>query len=720
MPLSPRLVLLATLAFSSLATAATAVATSGDASSAAPATATSAAARRIPAHEDIWLLKRVGAPVASPDGQWVAFSVSEPAYDDKQASDVWLVRTDGTQPPRRLTNTRAGESGLAWSADSRRLAFSSKRDADDVAQVYVLDLAQGGDAQRITSLVLGARAPQFSPDGTQLLFISNPYPGALNEADNKKAQEAEKARKYNARVYTGFPVRNWDRWVDTRRPHVYVQAVDPTAAARDLLAGTKLAAMPGYSGRGGDGGEEVDAAWTPDGKAVVFAASIDRDQSAHAFTSMDLWQVPVAGGEPQRLTAAGDNWGRPRFSADGKWLAALHERRNGDKVYVATRLATVPWSAAGGTFTQMKLVTAGLDRAVSSFALSPDSKEAWFSAEDSGGENLYAVPLAGGKVRTVAAPERGLYTNVATGTARGSAMVAAYESATAPAEIVRVDVARGTHTALTHFNDAKLAQLDLPPLEEFWFTSKRGATIHNFVVRPPGFDPAKKYPLFVMIHGGPHTMWRDQFFLRWNYHLLSSRGIVFVLTNYTGSTGFGEAFAQGIQNDPLIGPGLELNEAADAAIAKYSFIDGSRQCAGGASYGGHLANWLLASTTHYRCLVSHAGLVNLEVQWGTSDTIYGREVNMGGPHWEGGKGWQEQNPIKYAGRFRTPVLVTVGEQDFRVPLNNSLEYWSALQRMQVPSKLLVFPEENHWILKGENSRFWYAEVQDWLAKYLLP
>ena len=700
--------LLAVLAFGLLATASSV------------ATADPAATRRTPTHEDIWLLKRVGAPVASPDGQWAAFSVTEPAYDDKQVSDVWLVATNGVQPPRRLTNTRAGESGLTWSADSRRLAFSSKRDGDDAAQVYVLDLAQGGDAQRITSLVTGARAPQFSPDGTQLLFISNPYPGAMNEADNKKTQEAEKARKYNARVFTSFPVRNWDRWVDARRPHVYVQAADGTAAARDLLAGTKLAANPGFGGRSGDGGEEIDATWTPDGKAVVFAASIDRDQSAYAFTSMDLWQVATAGGEPLRLTAEGDSWARPRFTADGKWLAALHERRNGDKVYVATRLASIPWSANGGDFSKRALVTASFDRSVSSFVLAPDGKEAWFSAEDTGGENLYAVPLAGGKVRTVAAPEHGVYTNVSAGVARGSALLAAYESATAPAEIVRIDAAKGTHTALTHFNDAKLAQLDLPPLEEFWFTSKRGANIHNFLVRPPGFDPAKQYPLFVMIHGGPHTMWRDQFFLRWNYHLLASRGIVFVLTNYTGSTGFGEAFAQGIQNDPLIGPGLEVNEAASAAVAKYSFIDGTRQCAGGASYGGHLANWLQASTTHYRCLVSHAGLVNLEVQWGTSDTIYGREVNMGGPHWEGGKGWQEQNPIKYAGKFRTPVLVTVGEQDFRVPLNNSLEYWSALQRMQVPSKLIVFPEENHWILKGEDSRFWYTEVQDWLAKYLLP
>jgi dipeptidyl aminopeptidase/acylaminoacyl peptidase len=239
-------------------------------------------------------------------------------------------------------------------------------------------------------------------------------------------------------------------------------------------------------------------------------------------------------------------------------------------------------------------------------------------------------------------------------------------------------------------------------------------------VRPPGFDASKKCPLFVLIHGGPHAMWRDQFFIRWNYHLLAARGYVLLLTNYSGSTGFGEEFGRSIQGDPLKGPADEINEAADAAIARFGFIDGTRQCAGGASYGGHLSNWLQASTTRYKCLVSHAGLVNLESQWGTSDTIYGREVNMGGPPWDQAPVWREQNPIRFAAKFRTPVLVTIGENDYRVPLNNTLEYWSALQRMQVPSRLLVFPDENHWILKGENSRFFYDEVGAWLDRWLEP
>ncbi len=206
--------------------------------------------------------------------------------------------------------------------------------------------------------------------------------------------------------------------------------------------------------------------------------------------------------------------------------------------------------------------------------------------------------------------------------------------------------------------------------------------------------------------------------LRWNYHLLTAQGYVLLLTNFVGSTSAGEDFAQAIQGDPLKGPADDVNQAADEAIRRYAFIDGERQCAAGASYGGHLANWLQATTTRYRCLISHAGLVNLETQWGTSDISYDREVAMGGPVWEQGEVWREQNPIRLAANFRTPVLVTFGEKDFRVPVNNGLEYWTALQRQRVESRLIVFPEENHWVLSGENSRYFYKEVADWLARYL--
>jgi dipeptidyl aminopeptidase/acylaminoacyl peptidase len=241
------------------------------------------------------------------------------------------------------------------------------------------------------------------------------------------------------------------------------------------------------------------------------------------------------------------------------------------------------------------------------------------------------------------------------------------------------------------------------------------------IVTPAGFDPSKKYPLFVLIHGGAANMWRDQITLRWNYHLLAKPGYVMLLTDYTGSTGYGEEFARAIQGDVLRGPAEELMEAADEAIRRYPFIDGSRQVAGGASYGGHLANALEAwSGTRFKALLSHAGLANLETQWGTSDYVYGRELAMLGPVWEQSELWKTQNPVRYAAQFKTPMLLSVGEKDFRVPLNNTLEMWTYLQRLQVPSRLLVWPEENHWILNPENSRVFYREVDEWLRRWVEP
>jgi dipeptidyl aminopeptidase/acylaminoacyl peptidase len=696
-----------------------ALAAFGFLSTASPATAAPAAAKRVMTHEDLWLMKRVGAPQPSPDGKWLVVSVTDPAYEESaQFADLWLVAADRSAPARRLTSTRRSESGVTWSQDSRRIAFSTQREGDDSAQIYILDLASAGEAQRITQLTLGARSPVFSPDGRKLLFQSLVYPGAKSEADNKRLDAERKARKWNARIYEGFPIRNWDKWLDERGTHLFVQDLDasgaPVGEPRDLFAGTKLAALPGFSGQIGSGTEDFDAVFAPDSAAIVFPASINRDTAAYAFTNSSLYRQSLTGSEPELLVDSADSFTRPRFSADGKTLYALHEAST-SMTYNLTRLAALSWPVVG----KPRIVTASLDRAVSSYAIAPDSRTVFITAEDAGHEKLYRFSAAGGAATEAFAVGAGVITNIAIPQRTPRlAIYGNWESAVSPAEVVLVTPTSGTVLPLTQFNRARTAALELQPVEHFWFTSSKGRRIHNMIVRPPNFDPQKKYPLVVLIHGGPHTMWRDHFFLRWNYHMLAAPGYVILLTNYSGSTGFGEAAARTIQGDPLKTAGDETNEGADEAIKRYPFIDASRQCAGGASYGGHLANWLQASTTRYRCLISHAGLVNLESQWGTSDTIYSREINNGGPVWEQGPVWREQNPIRYAARFKTPTLVTIGEQDFRVPLNNSLEYWSALQRMRVPSRLVVFPDENHWVLKGENSKLFYRELTQWLGRYL--
>lgn len=676
--------------------------------------AASAQTKRTITHEDVWLMKRVGAPVPSPDGKWVVVSALEPSYvEADQVADLWIVPADGSAKPRRLTSTKGGESGATWSPDGKKIAFSARREGDEVPQIYLLHI-EGGEALRVTTISTGARSPQFSPDGKAILFQSSVFPGTANDDDNKKAAAERKARKWNARVYEGFPIRNWDRWLDDRQTHVFVQSLENGAKAKDLLAGTKMVAEAGFAGITGSGSDDLNPVWSPDGQSIIFAATVNRNIAAYADTNSDLYQVSANGGEPKRLTDGKDGHFAPKFSPDGKTLFCQFNP-NTEKVYNLNRIVSFAWPS----LSQRKIITAGFDRAPSGFALTPDSKTIYFTAEDAGHEKIYSVSASGGEAKLAFEMNSGVYTNLAIpGKAPSAMLFAGWESATSPAEIVRIDLTAKRHSNLTTFNAERLAQLDLPTLRHHWFTSSRGKKIHSLIVLPPNFDENKKYPLLNFIHGGPHTMTRDQFFLRWNYHLLAAPGYVILMTDYTGSTGYGEKFSQEIQGDPLRGPGEELNEAADTVIKDFKWIDASRQAAGGASYGGHLANWLQATTTRYKCLIAHAGLMNLESQWATSDVIYSREVSNGGPVWEQGEIWRTQNPIRHAAKFKTPMLITVGENDFRVPLNNSLESWSIHQRLKIPSKLIVFPEENHWILRGENSRFFYSEVHAWLKRWL--
>jgi dipeptidyl aminopeptidase/acylaminoacyl peptidase len=677
------------------------------------AAAEDAPAKHAITHEDVWLMKRVGAPALSPDGRLVVVPVAEPAYDDAEKSgDLWLLPADGSAPPRQLTFTKGGESGVAWSPDSTRIAFSAKREGDDEAQVYVLDLAGGGEAALVTDVSTGASRPVWRPDGRAILFTSLTWPGATSDADNRKRIGENKARKYNARAYDSFPIRRWDRWLDERRPTLMLQALDGGAPAKDLLAGTALRNAPGFGGDLDNEGDRIEAAWTPDGSRIVFTATVDRDRSARADVQQALYVMPAAGAEPKRLTGDEASYAAPVFSEDGKSLFVRSSPHN-EFVYNDDRLVRFDFGDALG-----KPVAYPFRRSVDDFALAPGGETIWILAGDEGRDRLFSVPVAGGEVRELGRLEAGSFDGLQIGGEPGApVLVATWGSAVSPAEVARVDAASGERRALTTFNAERVAAIDWQPIQEFWFDSKRGRRIHNMVALPPGFDPAKKYPLFVLIHGGPHSMYKDEFFIRWNYHLLAAPGYVVLMTNYTGSTGFGEAFAQKIQGDPLKGPADEVNQAADEAIRRFPYVDASRQAAGGASYGGHLTNWLAVSTDRYRALVSHAGLYDLKTQWTTSDVAYSRERNLGGPPWDGRSIWKEQSPFWHSKKLKTPVLLTFGERDFRVPYNNGFEFFTVLQRQGVESRLVVFPEENHWILKGEDSRYFYKEVQDWLAKH---
>lgn len=662
------------------------------------------AAKRPITHEDVFLMKRTGEPVVSPDGKWILFSLVEPDYDAaKQISDLWIVPSSGSAAARRLTSSKASEASPVWSPDGSRIAFTTRRDGDDAAQIYILPVA-GGEAERVTTIAGGASNPQWRPDGQALLFESEFDPIAADR----------KTRKYNARVFDTFPIRFWNAWLDEKKPHIFIQELRASAAAVDLLKGSKLADSPGFAGIfQTSGGQTLQPIWTPNGQGIVFAAYTNRDETMSAETESHLFIVPVNGGEPRQVTEKGQSYAQPRFAPDAKALYAIHQRnpKPGGLLYSLSRLARFT-SPEGG---RPVLITEAWDRSVSNFAFSNDSAMIYIDAEDDGYDRLFRMSANGGAVERLFKVERGGYSSVKP---VAGGLIARFQTAGQPPEIVKLNPANGSHTMLTNFNQARLEELDLPEPVHFWFTARNGKRIHSVLNLPPAFDKSKKYPLVVFPHGGPNGMSKDAFSTRWNSQLLTSPGYVLLQTNYTGSTGFGEKFADDVERDVLRGPANEILEAINEAVKMYPFIDGARQAAVGASYGGYLMNWFAGSTTQFKCLVNHAGAINNESQYGANDGGLGRELRMGGPVWEKGGQWNDQSPIRYSGAFKTPMLITQGELDFRVPLSESMTTFKILQRRKVPARLVLFPDEGHWILKGENSRLHMQEVLGWLKRYL--
>lgn len=666
-------------------------------------TITVSAQKKVITHESLWAMKRVGAPAVSPDGKWVVYSVQDPSYDPKLVkTDLWIVPTDRSVVPRKLTDSKASESSYTWAPASDKIAFTSKKEDDEVSQVYILDILNGGESQKITNLSSGASSPVFSPDGKKILFTSRVYAKAFEDSVFKRIDKTVKDRKYKARVYTTFPVRDFDQWIDEKQTHLYIQDATPNAVASNLFKNVSIVNEHGFSFNG-------KPIFSKDGQTILISASTESTTAAYKEPADNIYAIDVKTGKEKLLMATnGISYGSPVLSADGSVIYFTNTVVNNGKLYNEAKL----YRASYPSLQNVEKINIP-DNPVIQFI--PTAKGIYIQLDDSAKYKVLLVQNDSKTWSQFTPNEAASFTNISVSD-NGETVVGSYESAVAPPEIALLK--NQQKLMLSEHNKAALNALDYGTVEDFWFKSKQGKQIHNLIVKPANFDPNKKYPLFVLMHGGPASAFRHNYGYRWNYQLLAGDKYVIVMTNYTGSTGFGETFANSIQFDPFKTPGEEILQGAEEAIKKYSFIDATKQFAGGASYGGHMANWMGVTTTHFKCLISHAGLFNSESQWGSSDVIYGRELMNGGTPWMNTKTFKTQNPIKYAGNLKTPMLVTIGERDYRVPINGSLDLWSSLQRMKVPSKLLVFPDENHWILNAENSRFFYEQLHEWVGGYV--
>lgn len=654
--------------------------------------------------QDLISLHRLSEPQLSPDAKWIAYTVSTPDLEaNHSVRDIWLVPTTAGEP--RQVTRGGSDTRPRWSPDGQKLAFISARNG--TPQIYWIALA-GGEATRLTNLSTGADNELWSPDGHALAFISSVYPDCHDDACNSQHDSAKEKSKVKAHIYEKLLYRHWTEWWDGKRSHLFVTpaVADATTAPRDLTPGANYD-VPPFN----EGAPEA-IAFSPDGKELAFTANADKDEAQS--TNGDLFTVEVTGAaEPKRITTnPGNDWG-PAYSPDGKWIAYRAQLQGG---YEADRWRLMLYDRQTAKTINR---TEDFDRSVESYAWTPDSMQIYFQAEDKAEMPVYTIAATPGT-----APKQILadsYNADFDLSRDGRTLALARTSLTMPAEIFTANSDGTNLRQLTHQNGALLAQLDLPAAEPFWFEGAEKTQVEGLLIRPPHFDPAKKYPVLFLIHGGPQGAWTDAWGYRWNQQVMAAPGYVVVMVNPRGSTGYGQKFTADISRDWGGKVYDDLMKGLDAAIVKYPFIDGARVGAAGGSYGGYMIDWLATHTDRFKCLISHAGPYDLVSEYGATEELWFPEWEFGGAPWSHPELYKKWSPNEYAGalgKYKTPTLVVGGELDFRVPYNQDLEFFTALQVQGVPSKLVIFPDEGHWVLKPQNSQLWYATFLDWLARYL--
>ena len=654
-------------------------------------------------------IARIDDPQLSPEGKQVAFTVA--AVDlpaNAKPTQIYVVPVEGGSPVR-LTTEGASNTRPRWSPDSKRIFFVSDR--KDGTQVWSMN-ADGSDQKQVTTVPTSADGVIVSPDGKLILFTSGVFPncGAVNAvpgadydaACNKTSLDQEAASKMHARVYTSLLYRHWTQYQGKQRQHLLIQAADGSGKIRDLTPGDLN--VPPFALQGPEG-----YVFSPDSTQITYVANTDRDLASS--TNSDLFTVPAAGGEAKRITTNPGADEGPLYSPDGKYLSYRTQIRSG---YESDqwRLAILDLQAG-----KMNTLTDSLDRWVESYTWSPDSKRIFMTIDDHGTNPLLMMPAEGGPMRTIA-QGRSSISNVQF-TSDDKAMIYLDQSGSHPAEIYRASSKDRSGVPLTHLNDGILNDYQLTPLESISVDGADGAKIESFVVKPPGFNPNKKYPILFQIHGGPEGDWGESWSYRWNAQVFAAAGYVVVLPNPHGSIGYGQAFTDAVNGD-WGGRAYDDIMATVDYVSGLPYADRDRLVAAGASYGGYMIDWILGHTDRFKALVSHDGVYDLRSEMGTTEELWFPKWEFQGFSWENPELYEKWSPSVYVKNFKTPTLVVQGDLDYRVPVGQGQQLFTALQEMNVPSKLIQFPDEGHWVLKPQNSQFWYSNVIDWLNQYTRP
>ncbi len=650
--------------------------------------------------DDLIKLHRISGAALSKDGRWIAYSVSTPDLEaNRGVSNIWIISTAGGDPVQVTQGGR--DNSPAWSPVGKTLAFLSARDG--TSQIYLLSM-EGGEAKKLTQLSTGADMFHWSPDGKTIAFISSVYPECKDDACNEKREQDKEKSKVKARIYDHLLYRHWDEWFEGKRNHLFVIPADCSAAAKDLTPGADFDVPPA-----GMRGEQSDFNFSPDSKELCFTAVTDKVEAIS--TNGDLFVVPVSGGEAKRITTQPGFDGNPVYSPDGRYIA-YHAQLT--PAYESDRWRVMLFNRQTGKILDL---SENFDRWAMALAWSADSKTIYFLAENETLQPVYAMePRAGATPRKVLDGFNAEFEF----SEDGKTLVTTRSSLTQPNEIF-VSAADGSGLKqLTHANDAILANVEMNEPESFWFEGAEGTKVQALLIRPPKFSASQKYPALVLLHGGPQTMWSNDWGYRWNAQVFSGAGYVTLMINRRGSTGYGQKFTDEITNDWGGKAYFDIMKGIDAAIAKYPYIDKSRLAAAGGSYGGYMADWLATHTDRFRAIISHAGVYDKVSMYATEE-LWFEEHDMQGLPWTAPENYKKWAPSSYAAdlaKYKTPTLVIAGERDYRVPYTQSLGFFNTLQRQGVPSELLIFPDEGHWVLKPQNSQLWYKTFLGFLATYV--